>query len=288
MPIAIVPVKLKGRKKYSGEFKYTVIQKGAVPGYEEFPKHLLAETVEEAEAVFKGFSKTLNDLARSYASKSGLDRADLFGEGILGLARARRDFNPKRSSNFKTFAIYKIKDCLNAYVRSFSGPVAVPAYVRKVNRWINLLEETLRAAALCNSDIEAVLNGEKDALFPNDLHIFPDDLQEQYLRLERLISGEAKRLKMPRKALIKRARVIPRGDNSDVDSYSGNTEDQLDAKIVVEELKEHMTEIEISIANMIMEGRKYEEIAGVFGHKPPWVSQQLVKMRKRLKKRFKL
>lgn len=252
-------------------FKYAIIQKQK----EKFPKHLLGDTVEEAEALFKKYSKTLNILARSYSTGSGIERTDLFGEAIMGLAKAKRDFDPERSKNFKTFAIYKIKDVLNAYIRGFSGPVRVPAYISKVNKWVSNLEAILKCAMLDTNEIEAVLVGDEKVILPELLH-------NDYLKLSKMIADEARRLNTSQNDLVNRARTVPYGCANVVDHISYDDDCDLHTKIVVEELKKHMTSTEITISNMIMEGRTYREIAAVFGHTKPWVSQQLAKMKKKL------
>lgn len=268
MAIAVVAKVKKSGKK----FKYAIIQKPR----EEFPKHLLGETVEEAEALFKEHSKTLNYLARSYSAGSGLERTDLFGEAIMGLAKANRDFDPERSKNFNTFVIYKVKDALNSYVRGFAAPVRVPAYIKKVNRWIDNLEAILKCAMLDPDEVEAVLVGDRTALLPALLH-------NDHLRLSKMIADEAERLNISQSDLIRRARVTPHGCGEITECYyDEGDEEQLYAKIVVKELKSHMTDTEVTIADMIMEGRTYKEIAAVFNHKAPWVSYQLKKMRKKL------
>jgi len=271
MPIA---VEAKARLKKRGrKFKFAVIQKPK----EEFPKHLLGETVEEAESLFKEYSKTLNDLARSYARMSGLERTDLFGETIMGLARAKRDFDPTRSDDFKTFAIFKIKDALNKYVRGFSAPVRVPAYIKKVNRWIDNLEALLKCAMVEPEDIEAILAGEKAVMLSDD------PLQKDCDKLSTMISDEAARLKVTRKELIKRARILPH-TYSEMHIEEQADEPEFDDKLLVDKLKSHMTDTELTISNMIMDGKTYKEIAAAFGHKPPWVRQQLDKMRDRFLK----
>ena len=279
MPIDVVPVKLNGRGRGPGKFKYLIIQKDFAPVYESFPKHLLADTLEDATAVFQKFSKTINDLARSYAAMSGLSRADLFGEAVIGLARARRDFDPKRSKNFKTFAIFKMKDTLNNYVRNFSNLITVPAYLKRINKWVNMLEDVLKAATLPTEEIEEILNGEKHVSLVGELH-------SRYLELSTYLSKEAARLNTTQSDLVKRARILPQESSGDVEMLPEDEEEKIQTRIMVEKLRGHLNKTELRIADMIMEGKTYEEIGREFGHTRPWVSQQLVKIKERLKDKF--
>lgn len=264
MPISVIPV---ATQKKTGKFKYEVIKKSAAPKHEEFPKHLLGNTVEEAEATFKSFSKTLNNLARSYAAKSNLDRPDIFGEAILGLARAKRDFDPERSSNFKTFAIYKIRDAIHDYIRSQSGPVAVPAHIRKISRWLNELK------GLSASSVLELLNGKTKAI------------NKRSAALVNLLTKEAKRLGLSHEELIERARSIPYEDvSTSVDAQSEDQETRLYARITLSELEKLMTEQERAIVIALAEGKTLREIGAEMGVTGARIHQKLKKMRARLKK----
>lgn len=267
MPISVIPVATQKKK---GKFKYETVKKSTAPDREEFPKHLLGNTVEEAEALFKKFSKTLNDLARSYAAGSGLDRADIFGEAILGLARAKRDFDPDRSNNFKTFAIYKMKDSIRDYVGSQSGPVAVPAYVRKISRWVNELE------CLSSTNVLELLNrGAKPS-------------NRRCVKLMNLLTSEAKRLNISYRELVERARAIPYEDtDTDINAQSEDQETRLYAKITLSELDKLMTEKERTIVIALAEGDTLREIGDKMGLTASRIHQKLKELRERLKKKVR-
>lgn len=278
MPIDVLSVKLKVKGKSGKKFKFLVVKKG-IPVYDGFPKHLLGDTVEEAEIFFKKFSKTVNDLARSYATKTGLERSDLFGEAILGLAKARRDFDPKRG-DFKTYAIFHMKNSIQKYIRTAAMPVIVPAYIVKVNRWINELESLI--PHLNKDEKEEVLYGKMYMLLADDR------LQERFERLNQMLADETKRLGLSRQNLIERARVLP---CTPCGNYLIEKEDDQEqrilAKIVLDKLKNHMTETELTITNMLMEGKTYEEIGNSFSRSRAWVCLQLKEMRNRLRNKFK-
>ena len=267
MPISVIPV---ATRKKAGKFRYEIVKKSAAQYYEAFPKHLLGDTVAEAESLFKEFSKTLNSIAHSYAAKSGLDRADIFGEGILGLARAKRDFDPRRSNNFKTFAIYKIKDSIHDHIRSLSGPVSVPAYVSKVSRWLNELESSSPETTL------DLLSGRAEAL------------TKRAVELIRLLSAEAKRLGLSYEELVERARLIPYEDRSvDVDSQGVDNETRLYARITLSELDKLMTEDERQIVIGLSKGKTLRKIGAEMGVTGVRICQKLQKMRARLKKKVR-
>lgn len=244
---------------------------------EKFLKHMLGNTVEEAENTFQEFSKVLNDLARSYSMKSGLDRADLFGEGIVGLARAKRDFDSKRSDNFKTFAIYKIKDAMHSHIRSVSRPTSVPAYIWRLNRWISEARTLLEGAGMTPSMADSVLCGQA---------LFAENIGERCERLLQFINDEAERQGVDQEKLVRRAESLPSKEEMSETSDSSKTK-ELEDRMAVEDLKKHLNETESAIADGIMEGRTHKEIAESLGYTTPWVTQQLKKMRKKLEQEVK-
>ena len=285
MPIRMKPVKFDkdedGRYKNAGGFKYDVVRKSTVHTYEEFPKHFLGDTIEEAESLYKEFAKDLNKLSFSYAIGSGLDKADLFGEALIGLARAKRDFDAKRGGKFRTFAIYKIKDALEEHVRKFSAPVILPAYIRRAQKIIYKLTGLLHSGGVEQEKIEMFLKG----------HIVdtPRETIRRSAELLTFLKNEAERAKISLAEIVERAKTVPHvSPNVDEIESDDRREEKMYAKLLVDDLKSHMSEKELKIAELIMKGKTFEEIGKEFDRSDAWVAQQLEKMRERLKKKIKI
>jgi len=282
MPIRMKPVIFDGdgggKYKDVGGFKYDIVKKSTVHTYEEFPKHFLADSMEKAEKLYQEFSKTLNYMAGKYATTSGLEKADLFGEALVGLARANRDFDLTRSDNFKTFALYKIKDALEEYVRNFSTPVALPAYLKKSQRIMHRLVGLLHSKGTSDEDIQDIFDGNIDKL--------PD---HQCLELHGYLTNAAERAGISLPVLIERIKNLPHS-SSDTENVEADNraEEKMYAKLVVDGLKNHMSKNELEIAELIMEGKTFEEIGRRFNRTDAWVAQQLDKMRTRLKKKIEI
>jgi RNA polymerase sigma factor (sigma-70 family) len=109
---------------------------------EEFNECFLGDTMEEAHATLAEYDYTIKLLANKVSRLSGADEEDLRQEGLLGLARAKRDFEKERSDTFRTFAIYKIKDAMREFVTKQAGNVKVPQYIKDAAR----LAEAMRKA----------------------------------------------------------------------------------------------------------------------------------------------
>jgi RNA polymerase sigma factor (sigma-70 family) len=213
---------------------------------EKFLKSYLADTPEEAESVYNQFSGLLNTIAFSYSKVTGLDKSDLFAESLLGLARAKRDFNEERSDNFKTFAIYKIKDALSEYIRKNISPVVIPSYVRKANSLINNLKLSL---------------GEQR---------FFEALEQQDIILLKDLYETAERCNLTVDELVIRASITPSG--VEFDDYEGEAETTF-SDLLIKQVKEKMSPRERVVAEGILQDKTYEEIATEIGKTKARVTQ---------------
>ncbi|TET61112.1 MAG: hypothetical protein E3J47_05760 [Candidatus Stahlbacteria bacterium] len=253
---------------------------------EVFLDYYLGETPEEAEAVFSDFSKLLNIMAGGYSMWSGIDKEDLFGTALIGLARAKRDFDHTRSDNFKTFAIYKIKNALNDYYRENRTIVSIPSYVKTANVYINGIKFILSKYNIDSQDV--LLSGEvnNEAVTKND----KAECNKFFKKLKRL----SKNINIPYERIIDRSEHIPTAVSLDEDEISQEEvflrEKQLvAAALLVSKLKDYMTETELSIAEGIMANKTYKEIGyeQIPKRTGPWVKQQIDKMRDRFKDELK-
>lgn len=109
-----------------------------------FKPYFLGDSKEEAEKVYKSFFTDLTMLSRKAAFLSGMNREDLFQEAVIGLARAKRDFEKDRSENFRIFAIYKIKDAIREHISSQQRDVRVPQYLLDATSLIRQLTEKMK------------------------------------------------------------------------------------------------------------------------------------------------
>lgn len=111
-------------------------------GEKKFCSHFLGESQEEAEEILSMFDKDLTMLSARVATLTGLDKADLRQEAVIGLARARRDFVEGRGAAFRTLVLYKIKDALREFVTKAIG-MRVPQYLLDASKLIENLRRTI-------------------------------------------------------------------------------------------------------------------------------------------------
>ena len=123
---------------------------------EQFLGCFLGENEEDATRLYKDYKKLISQLAFQFSRRSGVDPQDLFQEGLIGLARAKRDYNPKRMvcvvcnkvkpkckcdepkfvnrvGTFHNFAVALIRNALREAVYANETPVPVPAYLKESN-----------------------------------------------------------------------------------------------------------------------------------------------------------
>ena len=265
-----------GRYKNKGGFKYDIVDQTMVKKAEPMPECYLAETPEEADALYERFEKFLNDTATAYAVNTGLSKADLFGEGLIGLGRAYRDWDPSRSEEFAPYAKFRIRDALGEFVRDNASAISVPSYVKKAHANIREIKAICEAA---NVDSNTVIYEQE----------LPDELEsDDAVRCAQLVSNvinAANRAKVSYLDFLERIAMVPEDveyvDHTPPEVHQREIE-MLEAAVVVEKLKEHMDEVELAICEGIMMERSYEEIGKDFGRSKGWVAGKLKALKERI------
>lgn len=249
-----------------------------------YPKHFLADTPEEAERIFKKYSVLLNGLSYTYSVSTGVEKGELFGEAVLGLADALKGFNEALGFSFKTYAVRVIKDRLNHYVRKNTYTTYVPAYIKRANRILRNIKHILH---IDQDALDSLI--EHDELRKIDVD---EGVHKELHRLLDLIHREAERANIDDATLMKRAEHIPFDveltDDLIQERYKEEkTERDLEIALFVDKLKEYMDEVELSIAEGIMDDKTYEQIANEHGKTRAWVKIKLTKLKKKLQKHLK-
>lgn len=260
---------------------------------EEFKKHFLADTEEEANDLLKKYDGTLKLLSNKASVMTGIDREDLYQEGIIGLARASREFNEERSDNFRTFAIYKIKDALREFNTTQSITIKSPQYTRDAIRLAAVLRERLVKAGeyqylalvdMWDSSSKYVGNS------PLDISI-----QKSRYSLKNL----ADRSHTSVKQLLERSEMAPlysselTNVNYPSDKMSSETDviDKINAMDMIERIKKYISEEDYELLwNRFVEGMTVREIAPKMGISAPHVSgktQVLLEKLRKLEKALK-
>jgi RNA polymerase sigma factor (sigma-70 family) len=267
---------------FKDDYKFDVVNQTSVKTPEAMPKYFLAETAEEAEEIYSQFSSLLNAIAYSYALSTGLPRADLFGEGLIGLGRAKRDWDADRGGEFRTYAIFRIKDAIIEYVRDHAAVVKVPTNLRKAQAVYKRLETACEAYGVgINETLE-------DTIEPYSLPL----KQKRHLLtlVGTLIEYGSNAGVSDLMRFVERIVNLPEEEDYSEQIPAGEharRQEVMEAALVVDKLKEHMDETEIAICNGIMMDLTYEEIGKGFGHGKSWVADKMAKLRKKIATKLK-
>jgi RNA polymerase sigma factor (sigma-70 family) len=205
---------------------------------EKFLAHFLADNEKEAARLYKNYKRLISHLAYQFSKRSGVDAQDLFEEGLIGLARAKRDFEPerqvcvnkgcnsvakkcecdkpnlvKRSGRFHNFAVALIRNALREAVYAYETPVPVPAYLKESNYYYAKMCQALDDICI-DSDIKATIIEDEDAR-PADFGIEkPHSVIVE--RFKRKLKNRARSSEITYNELLVRAISIPRRKFTDI------------------------------------------------------------------------
>lgn len=250
---------------------------------ETFLSHFLANTQREAYAMYVKYKSTLSLLASKYSSYTGLDEEDLIQEGVIGLARAARDFEENRSDTFHTFAIYKIKDAMREHSSKQALDISVPQYIREAARLIIKLKKVMDSAGLVKgNDFASVW--EQSATCDEQSDVIKD-----ITSIRRTIHNLADRSCTSVDQLLDKAELYPT-EIANIDHYPITSEISASNKSSAEESIIHKLTLERSICELksvlsvedydllhahYVEGRTVRELAPEMGIKAPSVTVKI-------------
>lgn len=247
----------------------------------ESPLYFLGDTNEEAEEMYTSFEGILNGIAYTYSVSTGIDKYDLFGEGIIYLGEAVKSYDPTKNASFKTYAINRIKDGLNRYISVGVAMVSVPTYIKTAHNNIKKIGNELEKLEIDKRKIRLFLDT------GDTKHIEINNKCEEIINK---LENTAKRACVTLKTLINRAESIPIDIEFNEQSIGHATlfdnENQNNAVLLVDKIKTLMTPEELIISKGIMEDKTYEEIGKMLGGQTSSsVCQKIRKMRIRFKKK---
>jgi len=256
---------------------------------EKFLVNFLAETKVEAERLYEKYIKTIGRLADRYTIFVGVDKKDLIQEGIIGLARANRDFEKGRSKDFTIFAIYKIKDAMREFVTSQASDIKVPQYIKDAVALIRRLKKVMESVDVLEScsllgiwDISKIYESNKDVA---------DKVKE----IKESIRNLADRSCTTTEELIERAEMAPSVNYEIIDRSMNNLSEnikeeelihQIATKRSIENLKEYLTKDEYQLlVDHYVYGKTVRDLEKELGIKASSVTIRIHSIIRKLKQR---
>lgn len=244
----------------------------------ERAKKAVEEHVEE-------YKKLILKMAHKY-KRHRVEYEDLVQEAMIGLILADRDFDETRSSDFHTYAIYRMKGKMYEYCIANESPIYVPTHVAKAASYVKqmqrLLEhdQTLLAAGI---GIEAIIREEKH----KDEVLLPEQIREELKELKRKLGRIAFNSKMNYERLARMAfesiSLIISDDVLVKFPKEEILDDIVSNKELGEQLRESLGEKRFVVLEMRSSGWNFREIAeelfrrGYTNKKGECISRQAVK-----------
>jgi len=256
---------------------------------EKFCKRFLADTEEEAEKLLKEFDYNLELLSNKLSKLTGIDREDLKSEGIIGLARAKRDFDETRSSNFTIFALYKIKDAMREFISTQAINIKIPQYIVDASRLGTVLKGLTEKAV---GPISASLI---DVWKMSDKYKKPNNLAKEIEDTREKIKNLAERSHTSVIDLLDRADILPSTvgpstihRNMDWVVSGTDQEAEIDYKNLLDDLRDCLTKErfkEIFDLHFIY-GYTIREIAVILGVSDGTIAVQMTQLKNKLKHQY--
>lgn len=259
---------------------------------EDFLPYFLGRSSEEADRCLSTYEKDIRMLAGKFAMLTGADQEDLYQEGLIGLARAKRDFEESRSSSFRIFAIYKIKDSMKEFVTKQNRNIKVPQYIVSTNRLMDELKGTLAKGLdidpfLSNTDVwDASVNYDKD-----------QGIKEELGAIRERIENMATRSSTTVPQLLERAEILP-SFTSDEEYLMAEDEpydvednllEQLDAERTIQLIRSILQPDEFELLyKRFVEGKTIRELEPEYGIRAASIVTRTNKIIEKLQRSNKL
>lgn len=102
-------------------------------------------SIEEQD--LKDYIRLIIAIAKPYVRPVRVELEDLIAAGVTGLLKARRDFDPSRSSKFKTFASICILGEIYSYCQANNSLVSIPTHISKASNYVGKMYKLVKAFA---------------------------------------------------------------------------------------------------------------------------------------------
>jgi RNA polymerase sigma factor (sigma-70 family) len=102
------------------------------------------------------YKRLILRMAQKYV-RNRVEFEDLIQEALIGLVLADRDFDPSRSRNFHTYAIYRMKGKMYEYCIGNESPIYIPTHIAKAASYVRQIQSLLSKEAALQEDKNLML-----------------------------------------------------------------------------------------------------------------------------------
>lgn len=281
---------------------------------EQFLGCFLGETEDNAARLYKEYKKLISQLAFQFSKRSGVDAQDLFQEGLIGLARAKRDYNPdrmvcsicnkpeakcgcanpnlvKRAGTFHNFAVALIRNALREAVYAYETPIPVPHYLKECNYFYAKIIDIFSMLDVPQEAKDRYI--QEEAVRAKDIGV--TEPQSTMLdKFKNLIANRVRAQRMKYNEVLEKAIAIPRRSFIDVhrSDFNGALEEiddeMLDKVAALERVRDLIGDETYEILfQYFVDGETIDSISDRTGKTSGRISQIIRAARETLQKREK-
>jgi len=284
MPIR--DIKVKG-----ADGKYILDENGNyVVECEKFGAYFIADSKEDADRLIKEFDTDISMLATKRHMVTGVDEQDLKQEGLIGLARASRDFEEGRSGDFRIFAIYKIKDAMREFITTQASNIRIPQYIRDATNLIESLKKIMEKV----TDIRYMSYNEVWNL-AKEIQIESAEIKKNILMIMDSLNNLAARSHSSVPQLLERSEIMPKltvdvenfipTDMSDILEEEKDMVELISNRKYVEDIKTILEPLEFELLwNLYVEDYTERELEPMLGIKAPTIDVRAKNILKKLER----
>jgi len=121
----------------------------------KYKNSLPEQARKDVEQHLPKYERLIYKMARKYI-RNRVEFDDLVQEALYGLMLACRDFNPERSRDFHTYAIYRMKGRMYAYCIRNESPIHIPTQVAKAASYVKQMQNLLSKEPYMSDKVGAI------------------------------------------------------------------------------------------------------------------------------------
>lgn len=219
----------------------------------------------DVEEHYEKYLRLIQKMAHKY-KRNRVEYDDLVQEALFGLVLACRDFDPKRSTDFHTYAIYRMKGKMYEYCIGNENPIYVPthvakaaSYVKQMQRLLDREPQFLDNQALITDIIAIQVHELEEGLNPLTLR----DLRELKRKLGNIANNSNKMTyaSLAKRALESLSLVVSDDILSKFPKENEIVEEIVSNRQLSEQLRESLGEKRFTVLSMRALGYSLREIA---------------------------
>jgi len=240
----------------------------------------------DLEEKLPSYKKLIHKMAHKYV-RNRVEYDDLVQEALYGFMLACRDFDPERSNDFHTYAIYRMKGKMYEYCIGNENPIYVPTHVAKAASYVKQMQRLLDKEPFFME--QGTLVREIIAVRAHEAEKeLNEDARRSLSELKRKLGNIANNSKMEYErlsglAMESLSMIVSDDILSKYPEESGLTEDLVSNRELSQQLSESLGEKRFTVISMKALGWNFREIAerleelGYTNKKGERVTRQAVK-----------